>query len=63
MGDVDADILGNEEAKDGEMGGWNEEYLQQVFGNLDEIEDDDVLALEHLGELEYQRQMSEQNEI
>ena len=30
---------------------------------MDEIEDDDVVALQHLGEMEYRRQMNEQEEI
>ena len=33
-----------------------------MFGAVDDIEDDDDLALEQLGEMEYRRQMSEREE-
>lgn len=41
-------------------GGWDQGYLEDVFGAIEDIDYDDELALEHLGELEYERQMSEQ---
>ena len=34
-----------------------------VFGAVEDIDYDDEVALEQLGEQEYRRQMSEQNEI
>ena len=37
--------------------------MEDIFGAVDEIEDDDEVALEHLGEMEYRRQISEQEEI
>lgn len=65
LGDVDQDILGNQEAtqSDSGQGGWDEQYLEDIFGAVEDIQDDDELALEHLGEAEFRRQMSEQEEM
>ena len=40
-------------------GGWDQSYLEDVFGAVDDLADDDEVALEALGEMEYRRQMSE----
>ena len=60
---ADDDFFGAEESKEGGVGGWDQQYLEDIFGAVDEIEDDDEVALEHLGEMEYRRQISEQEEI
>ena len=31
-------------------GGWDQGYLEDIFGAVDEIDYDDEVALEHLGE-------------
>jgi len=45
------------------MSGWDQGYLEDIFGLIEDIDYGDELALEHLGELEYNRQMSEQAEM
>ena len=55
-GMVDEDILGGGQAQG--SGGWDNQYLNDIFGAIDDIDDDDEVALEHLGEQEYQRQIS-----
>lgn len=51
--------MGSSQAGNGVVG-WDEGYMEDVFGAIEDIDYDDELALEHLGELEYNKQMSEQ---
>jgi len=46
-----------------EYGGWDQQYLEDVFGAVDDLDYDDEVALEQLGEQEFRRAMSEQEEI
>ena len=34
----------------GDLGGWDQGYLEDIFGAVGEIDYDDEVALEHLGE-------------
>ena len=55
-------MFGSDGGQSGDHGGWDQQYLEDVFGAVDDIEDDDDLALEQLGEMHYRRQMSEREE-
>mmetsp|Transcript_27667 Transcript_27667/g.36936 ORF Transcript_27667/g.36936 Transcript_27667/m.36936 type:complete len:236 (+) Transcript_27667:784-1491(+) len=58
MSGFDEEEKKSEDGDSGDHGGWDQQYLEDVFGAVDEIDADDDLALEQLGEMEYRRQMS-----
>ena len=53
----------DDESSQGGAGGWDDQYLEDIFGAVEDIDYDDEVALEHLGEQMYARAMSEQEEM
>ena len=41
---------GDDDMEGGDLGGWDQGYLEDIFGAVGEIDYDDEVALEHLGE-------------
>ena len=56
-GPEESKSLGEDDSLEGGdlSGGWDQGYLEDIFGAVDEIDYDDEVALEHLGEQEYAR--------
>jgi len=45
------------------LSSWDQGYIDDIFGAIEDVDYDDEVALEHIGELEFNRQMSEQLEM